>query len=141
MITKDKHVATARQLRIAKLEYEIAQTEADEKKKIYENLRTQMANDMVMDEMPKFEIAAADGVPGLSFRLETKERWSPVVDSKDQLMDLLKTEAPDLFTVTAPALSKYIGALTAENNGELPERFKSLVKMYEDTHVVVRTKK
>lgn len=138
---KDKHVTTARQLRIAKLEYEVAQAEADEKKKIYEALRVQMANDMVMDEMPKFEIAAADGVPGLAFRLETKSRWSPVVDNKDQLIDLLKFEAPDLFTVTAPALSKYISDVVADCDGELPERYKNLVKCYEDTHVVVRTKK
>lgn len=141
MITKDKRIATARQLRIAKLEYEVAQAEADQKKKIYEALRVQLANDMVMDEVPKFEIAATDDTPGLAFRLETKERWSPVVDNKDQLIDLLQSEAPDLFTVTAPALSKYITQVTAENGGELPERYKDLVKLYEDTHVVVRTKK
>lgn len=137
----DKHVQTARLLRLAKLEYEVAQAQADEKKRIYESLRTQLTNDMVMSEMPRFEIAATDELTGLSFRLETKERWSPVVDNKDQLLEILKEEAPDVFTVTAPALTKYIAEVTAENNGELPDRFKGLVKMYEDTHVVVRSKK
>lgn len=137
----NKHSMTARKLRLAKLEYEIAQERADAKKKIYEALREQMVNDMVMSGVPRFDIEQDDDMPGLSFRLETKERWSPVVDNKDELIDLLKVEAPDLFTVTAPALSKYINNITAENDGELPDKYKGLVKMYEDTHVVVRTKK
>ena len=35
-----------------------------------------------------------------------------VVDNKDELIDLLKIEAPDLFTVTTPALSKYINNIS-----------------------------
>ena len=137
----DKYLNTARQLRLAKLEYEVAQAEADAKKKIYEALRVQMANDMVMGEVPRFDIDSADGLSGLSFRLETKERWSPVVDNKDQLIERLKQDAPELFTVTAPALSKFIAERVAMNEGEVPSEYVGLVKMYEDTHVVVRTKK
>ena len=137
---EEKYLQTARQLRIAKLEYEIAEYEANQKKKVYEALRAQMANDMVMGEVPRFEIAATEGLDGLSFRLETKDRWSPVVENKDQLIDLLKEEAPDIFTITAPTLSKYIENIVLENGGEVPERYKNLVKVYEDTHVVVRKK-
>lgn len=137
----DKYVQTARQLRLAKLEYEVAQAAADEKKKVYEALRTQMANDMVLGQVPRFDIESTDDMSGLSFRLETKDRYSPIVENKDQLMDILKAEAPELFTVTAPALSKYINDIVAENDGELPARYQNLVKLYEDTHVVVRTKK
>lgn len=138
---EEKYLQTARQLRIAKLEYEIAEYEANQKKKVYEELRTQMANDMVMGEVPRFEIASTDDLDGLSFRLETKDRWSPVVENKDQLIDLLKEEAPDIFTITAPTLSKYIENVVLENGGEVPDRYKNLVKVYEDTHVVVRKKK
>lgn len=138
---EEKYLQTARQLRIAKLEYEIAEYEANQKKKVYEELRTQMANDMVMGEVPRFEIASTEDLDGLSFRLETKDRWSPVVENKDQLIDLLKTEAPDIFTITAPTLSKYIENIVLENGGEVPDRYKNLVKVYEDTHVVVRKKK
>lgn len=137
---EEKYVKTARQLRIAKLEYEIAQHQADEKKKAYEALRIQLANDMVMGELPSFVIAPTEDLDGLSFRLETKDRWSPVVENKDQLIDLLKIEAPDIFTITAPTLSKYIENIVLENGGEVPERYKNLVKVYEDTHVVVRKK-
>lgn len=139
----DKLAMTAKQIRLAKLEYEVAQAEADAKKKIYEALRVQLTNDMVSCELPKFEIAASqeEGLSGLSFRLETKERWSPVVDNKDQLIEVLKQDAPEIFTVTAPALSKFIGEVVASNDGEIPARYAGLVKVYEDTHVVVRLKK
>ena len=137
----DKYLQTARQLRLAKLEYEVAQATADAKKKIYEALRVQMANDMVSGQVPRFDIKPTDDLSGMSFRLETKDRYSAVTENKDELIEVLKIEAPDLFTITAPALSKYINDIVAENNGELPDRFKNLVKLYEDTHVVVRTKK
>lgn len=137
----DKYLQTARQLRLAKLEYEVAQEAADAKKKIYEALRVQMANDMVSGQVPRFDIESTEDLSGLSFRLETKDRYSPVVENKDQLIEMLKNEAPDLFTITAPTLSKYINDIVAENDGVLPEKYQNLVKLYEDTHVVVRTKK
>lgn len=137
----ERYEQTAKKLRLAKLEYEVAQELADEKKKIYEQLRVQMASDMVSGGVPRFDIDAADDMSGLSFRLETKDRYSPVVDNKDQLIQLLKSEAPDLFTITAPTLSKYINEQVVENGGTLPDKYKELVKLYEDTHVVVRTRK
>ena len=76
----------------------------------------------------------------MSFRLETKERWSPVVEEKGQLLDILKVEAPELFTVSAPTLSKFINNLI-ETYGELPPQYEGLVKKYDDTHVVVRITK
>ena len=94
---------------------------------------------MVAGEVFKFEIYGGDGYPGMSFRLETKERWSPVVENKDKLMEVLKQEAPELFTITAPSLSKYIAERCEYNNGELPSELEGLVKKYDDTHVVVRT--
>lgn len=137
----EKYVATANELRIAKLEYEIAQADADQKKQIYERLRYQLTSDMVLGGMQSFEIGSTDNLSGLSFRLQTKDRYSPVVENKDKLIELLKTEAPDLFTITAPTLSSYMNNIAAENGGELPDKYKNLVKLYEDTHVVVRTKK
>lgn len=125
---------TAQQLKLAKLEYEVAQAEADEKKKKYEQLRKQLCNDMVNEELLKFEIS------GLSLRLETVSRYSPVVENKDKLIETLKDDAPDLFTITAPTLSKYIANLVEENNEQIPDKYKNLVKCYDETHVVVRSK-
>lgn len=135
-----KSVQTAKELRLAKLEYEIAQAKADELKQVYEKLRHQLVSEMVMDNMPKFELDSEGNVPKYTFRLETKERWSPIIENKDLLMTKLKTEAPELFTITAPTLSKYIADIV-EINGGLPEEFKDLVKKFDDTHVVVRTSK
>ena len=92
----DKYALTAQKLRIAKLDYEIAQEEADEKKKVYEQLRRQLCNEMVASEVLKFEIAPQDNTSGLSFRLETKTRWSPVVENKDRLVEKLRNDAFDL---------------------------------------------
>lgn len=130
---------TAAQIALAKLEYEVAQAEADQKKKVYEHLRAQLMTDMVLDNVPKFEYRSDNpNVPVLSFRLETKERWSPVVDNKDKLYSVLKQEAPELFGITAAALTKFIGEAVAQNDGQLPEKYAGLVKKYDDTHVVVR---
>lgn len=135
-----KSVQTAKELRLAKLEYEIAQANADELKQRYEKLRHQLVSEMVMDNMPKFELDSEGNIPKYTFRLETKERWSPIIENKDLLMTKLKNEAPELFTITAPTLSKYIAEIV-EINGELPNEFKNLVKKFDDTHVVVRTSK
>lgn len=137
----DKYALTAQKLRIAKLDYEIAQAEADEKKKIYEQLRRQLCNEMVASEVLKFEIASQDNVSGLSFRLETKTRWSPVVENKDRLIEKLKVDASDLFTISAAALTSYMQNIVEMNNGELPQEYTNLVKPYDETHVVVRSKK
>lgn len=137
----DKYALTAQKLRIAKLDYEIAQEEADEKKKVYEQLRRQLCNEMVASEVLKFEIASQDDVSGLSFRLESKTRWSPVVENKDRLIEKLKVDASDLFTISAAALTSYMQNIIEMNNGELPQEYTNLVKPYDETHVVVRSKK
>lgn len=137
----DKYALTAQKLRIAKLDYEIAQAEADEKKKVYEQLRRQLCNEMVASEVLKFEIASQDNVSGLSFRLETKTRWSPVVENKDRLVEKLRNEAFDLFSISAAALTSYMQNIVEMNDGELPKEYINLVKPYDETHVVVRSKK
>lgn len=137
----DKYALTAQKLRIAKLDYEIAQEEADEKKKVYEQLRRQLCNEMVASEVLKFEIASQDNVSGLSFRLETKTRWSPVVENKDRLVEKLRNDAFDLFSISAAALTSYMQNIVEMNDGELPKEYINLVKPYDETHVVVRSKK
>ena len=137
----DKYALTAQKLRIAKLDYEIAQAEADEKKKIYEQLRRQLCNEMVASEVLKFEIASQDNVSGLSFRLETKTIWSPVVENKDRLVEKLRNEAFDLFSISAAALTNYMQNIVEANDCELPKEYFNLVKPYDETHVVVRSKK
>lgn len=137
----DKYALTAQKLRIAKLDYEIAQEEADEKKKVYEQLRRQLCNEMVASEVLKFEIAPQDNTPGLSFRLETKTRWSPVVENKDRLVEKLRNDAFDLFSISAAALTSYMQNIVEMNDGELPKEYINLVKPYDETHVVVRSKK
>ena len=132
---------TAAELRIAKLEADLAQAKADSAKKRYEQLRQQLVSEMINENVFKFEIGKDDELVGLSFRLETKQRWSPVVDTKDILYENLLQSAPELFTVTAAALTKYCNDLCEQNEGELPEGLKPLVKKYDDTHVVVRTVK
>lgn len=132
---------TAAELRIAKLEADIAEAKASAAKKKYEQLRTQMVSDMVSENLFKCELKGDDDFDGMSFRLETKQRWSPVVDVKDILYDKLLKEAPELFSITAAALTKYCNDLCEQNNGEIPNELKSLVKKYDDTHVVVRTVK
>lgn len=137
----DKYALTAQKLRIAKLDYEIAQADADEKKKVYEQLRRQLCNEMVASEVLKFEIAPQDNTSGLSFRLETKTRWSPVVENKDRLVEKLRNDAFDLFSISAAALTSYMQNIVEMNDGELPKEYINLVKPYDDTHVVVRSKK
>lgn len=137
----DKYALTAQKLRIAKLDYEIAQADADEKKKIYEQLRRQLCNEMVASEVLKFEIAPQDNTSGLSFRLETKTRWSPVVENKDRLVEKLRNDAFDLFSISAAALTSYMQNIVEMNDGELPKEYINLVKPYDETHVVVRSKK
>lgn len=137
----DKYALTAQKLRIAKLDYEIAQEEADEKKKVYEQLRRQLCNEMVASEVLKFEIAPQDNTSGLSFRLETKTRWSPVVENKDRLVEKLRNDAFDLFSISAAALTSYMQNIVEMNDGELPKAYINLVKPYDETHVVVRSKK
>ena len=137
----DKYALTAQKLRIAKLDYEIAQEEADEKKKVYEQLRRQLCNEMVASEVLKFEIAPQDNTSGLSFRLETKTRWSPVVENKDRLVEKLRNDAFDLFSISAAALTSYTQNIVEMNDGELPKEYINLVKPYDETHVVVRSKK
>lgn len=134
-----KSAQTAKLLAIAKLDYEIAQLQADEKKKVYEAFRSQIVKEMINDNIFKFQLNSEQGIPGMSFRLETKSRWSPVVDNKDKLNELLKIKAPELFTITAPTLSKYINEKFEQNNETLPPEFENLVKKYDDTHVVVRS--
>ena len=134
-----KSAQTAKLLAIAKVEYDNAQAEADEKKKVYEQLRRQIVSEMVSDSIFKFQLKNEPGCPALSFRLETKSRWSPVVENKDKLIGLLKVKAPEIFTITAPTLSKYINEKYEQNNEVLPSEFENLVKKYDDTHVVVRT--
>lgn len=137
----DKYALTAQKLRIAKLDYEIAQADADEKKKVYEQLRRQLCNEMVASEVLKFEIAPQDNTSGLSFRLETKTRWSPVVENKDRLVEKLRNDAFDLFSISAAALTSYMHNIVEMNDGELPKEYINLVKPYDETHVVVRSKK
>lgn len=137
----DKYALTAQKLRLAKLDYEIAQEEADEKKKVYEQLRRQLCNEMVASEVLKFEIAPQDNTSGLSFRLETKTRWSPVVENKDRLVEKLRNDAFDLFSISAAALTSYMQNIVEMNDGELPKEYINLVKPYDETHVVVRSKK
>lgn len=137
----DKYALTAQKLRIAKLDYEIAQEEADEKKKVYEQLRRQLCNEMIASEVLKFEIAPQDNTSGLSFRLETKTRWSPVVENKDRLVEKLRNDAFDLFSISAAALTSYMQNIVEMNDGELPKEYINLVKPYDETHVVVRSKK
>lgn len=137
----DKYALTAQKLRIAKLDYEIAQADADEKKKVYEQLRRQLCNEMVASEVLKFEIAPQDNASGLSFRLETKTRWSPVVENKDRLVEKLRNDAFDLFSISAAALTSYMQNIVEMNDGELPKEYINLVKPYDETHVVVRSKK
>ena len=132
---------TAAELRIAKLEADIAEAKATAAKKKYEQLRTQMVNDMVSENLFKCELQSDEDFDGMSFRLETKQRWSPVVEEKDVLYDVLMDKAPELFSITPAALTKYCNDLQERNNGELPNELKGLVKKYDDTHVVVRTVK
>ena len=132
---------TAAELQIAKMEADLAEAKASLAKKRYEQLRQQLVNEMVNENLPKFEIGKDGDLDGLSFRLETKQRWSPVVENKDILYDKLLKDAPELFTITAAALTKYCNDLAELNEGDIPESLKSLVKKYDDTHVVVRTVK
>lgn len=136
----DRYALTAQQLRLAKLEYEALQAQADAKKKEYEALRKQLCNDMVSNEILKFNIAKTKDEPAMSFRLESKERWSPVVEEKGALFTVLRNEAPDLFTILPATLNKFIGNLV-ETYGQLPPQYQGLVKKYDDTHVVVRITK
>jgi hypothetical protein len=121
------------------MEADLAEAKAAAAKKHYEQLRQQIVNEMVNETLFKFEIEGDDELDRMSFRLETKQRWSPVVDNKDVLYDKLLRDAPELFTITAAALTKYCNDLCELNNGEIPESLKPLVKKYDDTHVVVRT--
>ena len=123
------------------MEADLAEAKASLAKKRYEQLRQQLVNEMVNENLPKFEIGKDGDLDGLSFRLETKQRWSPVVENKDILYDKLLKDAPELFTITAAALTKYCNDLAELNEGDIPESLKSLVKKYDDTHVVVRTVK
>ena len=123
------------------MEADLAEAKASVAKKKYEQLRQQMVNEMVSENLFKFEIKGDDELDSMSFRLETKQRWSPVVEVKDVLYESLMKTAPELFSVTAAALTKYCNDLCEQNNGELPQELKSLVKKYDDTHVVVRTVK
>lgn len=132
---------TAAELQIAKMELDLAEAKAQVAKKRYEFLRQQLVNEMVSENLPKFEIGKDGDLNGLSFRLETKQRWSPVVDVKDLLYEKLLNDAPELFTITPAALTKYCNDLAERNEGEIPEELKGLVKKYDDTHVVVRTVK
>lgn len=132
---------TAAELQIAKMEADLAEAKASVAKKRYEQLRQQLVNEMVSENLPKFEIGKDGDLDGLSFRLETKQRWSPVVEVKDVLYETLMAKAPELFTITPAALTKYCNDLQERNEGELPEELKTLVKKYDDTHVVVRTVK
>lgn len=132
---------TAAELRLAKLEADLAEAKATEAKKRYEQLRQQIVNEMVNENLFKFEITKEDDLPAISFRLETKQRWSPVVEVKDVLYESLMKTAPELFTITPAALTKYCNDLCERNEGQIPEALKALVKKYDDTHVVVRTVK
>jgi len=123
------------------MEADLAEAKAAAAKKRYEQLRQQLVNEMVSENLFKFQIEKDEELDSLSFRLETKQRWSPVVEVKDVLYDSLMKAAPELFTVTAAALTKYCNDLCERNNGELPQELKPLVKKYDDTHVVVRTVK
>lgn len=136
-----KASSTALELRIAKLEADIAEAKYSEAKKKYEQLRQQLVSEMVSENLFKFEINKDEEFDGLSFRLETKQRWSPVVEVKDILYESLMERAPELFTITAAALTKYCNDLCENNDGELPPELKPYVKKYDDTHVVVRTVK
>lgn len=131
---------TAAELQIAKMEADLAEAKASSAKKRYEQLRQQLVNEMVNENLPKFEIGSDGDLNGLSFRLETKKRWSPVVENKDVLYDKLLRSVPELFTITPAALTKYCNELI-ERDGDIPEELKELVKNYDDTHVVVRTVK
>jgi hypothetical protein len=132
---------TAAEIRLAKMEADLAEAKASAAKKTYEQLRQQLVSEMVNENLFKFEIKGDDDLDAMSFRLETKQRWSPVVESKDVLYDYLMVRAPELFTITPAALTKYCNELCEQNDGELPESLKNLVKKYDDTHVVVRTVK
>lgn len=134
----ERYEELALQLRDTKIMYERMQAEADDLKASYELLRKELADAMVAGEMFKFEIKPSDGLDGLSFGLESKERWSPVVENKDKLYALLQRTAPDLFTINAKTLSKYISDIKEANNDTLPPELDGLVKCYDDTHVVVR---
>lgn len=123
------------------MEADLAEAKAAVAKKRYEQLRQQLVNEMVSENLFKFQIEKDEELDSLSFRLETKQRWSPVVEVKDVLYDSLMKAAPELFTITAAALTKYCNDLCERNNGELPQELKPLVKKYDDTHVVVRTVK
>lgn len=123
------------------MEADLAEAKASLAKKRYEQLRQRLVNEMVNENLPKFEIGKDGDLDGLSFRLETKQRWSPVVENKDILYDKLLKDAPELFTITAAALTKYCNDLAELNEGDIPESLKPLVKKYDDTHVVVRTVK
>lgn len=136
-----KASVTAAELRIAKMELDLAEAKAKAAKTKYENLRQQMVNEMVNENLFKFEIKGDDVMEGMSFRLETKQRWSPVVEVKDVLYDTLRVIAPELFTISPATLTKYCNDICEMNNGELPQDLASLVKKYDDTHVVVRSVK
>ena len=131
---------TAAKLRIAKLEYDLAEAKATAAKKAYEQLRQQMVNEMVNATTFKLELQSDGELDRMSFRLETKQRWSPVIESKDVLYENLLKTAPELFTISAAALTKYCNDMI-DMHGDLPEGLKALVKKYDDTHVVVRTVK
>lgn len=123
------------------MEADLAEAKAAAAKKKYEQLRQQLVNEMVSENLFKFQLEKDDELDSLSFRLETKQRWSPVVENKDILYEELMQNAPELFSITAAALTKYCNDLCEQNNGELPQELKPLVKKYDDTHVVVRTVK
>lgn len=124
-------------IRIAELKQIIEEKEADLKiiKDEYEGLRKQIVSEMVMENVPQFILD--DTIP-YRFSLRTKRRWSPVVDNKDVLYDKLLQNHPELFSITAAALTKHINDLYESNNEALPQEYDNLVKCYDDTHVEVR---
>lgn len=132
---------TGADLRIAKMEMDLAEAKYSAAKKEYERLRAQIVGEMVNEGLFTFEIEGDEDLKGMSFRLETKKRWSPVVEAKDILYDGLMHTAPELFSITPAALTKYCNDLCEMNNGDLPSELQGLVKKYDDTHVVVRTTK
>lgn len=135
-----KSTETAAKLALLKRQIEIAEAEIKPLKDEYEQLRKELVSEMVMDNMPQFKIALGE-TGALKFSLRTTTRWSPIVDNKDLLYKKLLSEKPELFSITAAALTKLMNDIYEANDENMPDEFEKLVKKYDETHVEVRSVK
>lgn len=95
---------------------------------------------MVGDNVKQLGLAADGEIPGLSISMGIVQSWSPVVENKDKLYDILKEDAPALFSVNSRSLNSYIKDIYDLNSKQLPKKYEGLVKVFEDSHLTFKEK-